>query len=98
MVPWPKDQGSFVAAFGQPNGSYNGRSWNTAGVSRAGSSHNKPYVNPFVRGLRPPWWLRFSSTVDGQQPITRFVEKPAPVASEFEWIPLPCSDGFRFDV
>ena len=53
MVPWPKDQGSFVAAFGQPNGSYNGRSWNTAGVSRAGSSHNKPYVNPFVRGLRP---------------------------------------------
>ena len=61
-------------------------------------SHNKPYVNPFVRGLRPPWWLRFSSTVDGQQPITRFVEKPAPVASEFEWIPLPCSDGFRFDV
>ena len=51
MVPWPKDQGSFVAAFGQPNGSYNGRSWNTAGVSRAGSSHNARYVNPFVRGL-----------------------------------------------
>ena len=25
------------------------------------SGVGNPYVNPFVRGLRPPWWLRFSS-------------------------------------
>ena len=95
MVPWPKDQGSFVAAFGQPNGSYNGRSWNTAGVSRAGSSHNKPYVNPFVRGLAAPARLRKSSIVKAPGLITRIVVKPTPVASEFDWIPSPCSDGFR---
>ena len=58
-------------------------------------SHNKPYVNPFVRGRRPPWWFRFSSTVGGQRPVTRSVEKAAPVASEFDWIPSPYSDGFR---
>ena len=58
-------------------------------------SHNKPYVNPFVRGRRPPRWLRFSSTVGGQRPVTRSVEKAAPVASEFDWIPSPCSDGYR---
>ena len=56
------------------------------------------YVNPFVRGLRLPRWLRFSSTVDGQRPVTRSVGKPAQVASEFDWIPSPCSDGFRFGV
>ena len=27
---------------------------------------------------------------------TRIVEKPAPVASEFDWILSPYSDGFRF--
>ena len=59
------------------------------------SSHNQPYVNPFVRELRPPRWLRFSSTVGGQRPVTRSVEKAAPVASEFDWIPSPCSDGYR---
>ena len=64
--------------------------------SNAQGAHNQPYVNPFVRGRRPPWWLRFSSTVGGQWPVTRIVEKPAPVASEFDWIPSPCSDGFRF--
>ena len=58
-------------------------------------SPNQPYVNPFVRGRRPPWWLRFSSTVDGQLSVTRSVGKPAPVASEFDWIPSPRSDGFR---
>ena len=52
----------------------------------------------FVRGLRPPRWLRISSTVDGQRPVTRIVGKPAPVAREFDWIPSPCSDGFRFGV
>ena len=58
-------------------------------------THNRPYVNPFVRGRRPPRWLRFSSTVGGQRPVTRSVEKAAPVAGEFDWIPLPCSDGYR---
>ena len=58
------------------------------------SSHNMSYVNPFVRGRRPPWWLRFSSTVGGQRSVTRSVEKAAPVARDFDWIPSPCSDGF----
>ena len=60
------------------------------------SSHNKPYVNPFVRGMRPPRWLRFSSTVGVQRPVTRSVGNPAQVASDFDWISSPCSDGFRF--
>ena len=59
-------------------------------------THNKPYVNPFVRGRRLPRWLRFSSTVGGPRPVTRSVGKAAPVASEFDWIPSHCSDGFRF--
>ena len=59
-------------------------------------THNKPYVNLFVRGLRLSWWLRFSSTVSGPRPVTRIVEKAAPVASEFDWILSPYSDGFRF--
>ena len=67
-----------------------------ARVSPTNDSHNQPYVNPFVRGRRPPRWLRFSSTVGGQRPVTRSVEKAAPVASESDWIPSPYSDGFRF--
>ena len=59
-------------------------------------SHNKPYVNPFVRGLQSPARLRISSTVSGPRPVTRIVENPAPLASDFDWIPSPCSDGFRF--
>ena len=58
-------------------------------------SHNSRYVNPFVRGLRSLRWLRISSTVGRRRPITRIVGKPAPVASYFDWIPSPCSDGFR---
>ena len=61
-------------------------------------AHNMRYVNPFVRGRRPPRWLRFSSTVGGPRPVTRIVGKPAPVASEFDWIPSPYGDGFRFGV
>ena len=64
-------------------------------------THNSSYVNPFVRGLRTPWWLRFSSTVDDQRPITRTVGKPAPVASDFDWIPSPAvtvSVHFRIGV
>ena len=34
----------------------------------------------------------------GQLSVTRSVGKPAPVASEFDWIPSPCSDDFRFGV
>ena len=48
-----------------------------------------PYVNPFVRGRRLPWWLRFSSTVGGPRTVTRIVGKPAPVASDFDWVPSP---------
>ena len=59
-------------------------------------SHNQPYVNPFVRGLRSPRWLRISSTVDGPRPVTGIVGKPAPVASGFDRIPSRYSDGFRF--
>ena len=63
------------------------------GLGRNGPQHqvrtNVRYVNPFVRGLRPPRWLRFSSTVDGQRPITRFVGKQDPVASDFEAISSP---------
>ena len=70
-------------------------SWTHVVDTRFGS-HNKAYVNPFVRGRRPPWWLRFSSTVGGQRLVTRIVGNPAPVASEFDWIPSPFSDGFRF--
>ena len=44
-------------------------------------SNNPSYVNQFVRGRRLSRRLRFSSTVEGQQPITRFVGKAAPVAS-----------------
>ena len=58
-------------------------------------SHNARYVNPFVRGLLPPRWLRISSTVEGQRPITGTVGKAAPVASDSDWIPSPYSDGFR---
>ena len=67
-----------------------------ANFERKSAIHlNQPYVNPFVRRRRPPRWLRFSSTVDGQRSVTRSVEKAAPVASEFDWIPSPCSDGYR---
>ena len=59
-------------------------------------THNRPYVNPFVRGLAAPARLRKSSIVKAPGLITRTVVKPAPVASEFDWIPSPCSDGFRF--
>ena len=55
-----------------------------------------PYVNSFVRGLRLPRWLRFSSTVDCQRSVTRSVRKPARVASESDRISSYCSDGFRF--
>ena len=58
-------------------------------------SHNQPYVNPFVRGRRPPARLRKSSIVKAPGLITRIVVNPAPVASEFDWIPSPYSDGFR---
>ena len=61
-------------------------------------SHNKPYVNPFVRELAAPARLRKSSIVKVPGLITRIVVKPAPVASEFDWIPSPYSDGFRFGV
>ena len=44
-------------------------------------------VVAFVRGRRPPRWLRFSSTVGGPRPVTRIVEKADPVASDFDWIP-----------
>ena len=50
-------------------------------------SHNIVYVNQFVRGIRALGRLRNSSTVDRQLPITKVVEKPAPVASVFEAIP-----------
>ena len=59
-------------------------------------SHKPSYVNPFVRELRSPRWLRISSTVDGPRPVTGIVGNPALVASDFNWIPSPCSDGFRF--
>ena len=71
-----------------------GRLWFRQEWTATPGSHNMPYVNPFVRGLRLPRWLRFSSTVGGQRPVTRFVEKAAPVARDFDCIPSPCSDGF----
>ena len=54
-----------------------------AGASDIGTNR---YVNPFVRGQRPPRWLRFSSTVGGQRPVTGIVGKPAPAASESDRI------------
>ena len=61
-------------------------------------SHNSSYVNPFVRGVLESGRLRISSTVGGPRPVTIIVVKPAPVASDFDWIPSPYSDGFRFGV
>ena len=52
-----------------------GRLWFRQEWTATPGSHNQPYVNPFVRGRRPPRWLRISSTVGGQRPVTRIVEK-----------------------
>ena len=86
--------------FAGEKGGAPGRLTGFQGVYGANSTfaQNGRYVNPFVRGTPTPTGLRFSSTVGGPRPVTRIVGKPAPVASEFDWIPSPCSDGFRFGV
>jgi hypothetical protein len=57
--------------------------------------HNARYVNPSVRGTLLPPALRFSSTVFRPGPITRFVAKRRPVASDFDRIASLDGDGFR---
>ena len=71
-----------------------GRLWFWQEWTATPGSHNISYVNPFVRGLPPPRWLRISSTVDGPRPVTGIVEEPAPAASGFDRIPSHYSDGF----
>ena len=55
-----------------------------------------PYVNPFVRRLPAAPRLRFPSTVSGPRPITRIVEKPAPLASDFDWDSVAVGRRFSF--
>ena len=65
-----------------------------ARVSPVDDSHNRRYVNQFMRGLRPPRWLRFSSTVDPPGRIAVFVGKQDPVASDFAAISSPWERQF----
>ena len=60
--------------------------------SQFSSLHKCRFHFGFSLGLT---YAEQTQLVCGQWRVTRSVGKAAPLASDFDWIPSPCSDGFR---